>query len=87
MRRRLRHRTLHLGLTAMSAAMVCAGSAPAGPPQSAGRDLVITHARLMTVSHGTIPDGAIWIHDGRIAAVGASVAAPAGAQTIDAGGR
>ncbi len=41
----------------------------------------------MTVSHGTIARGTIWIHDGKIAAVGESVQAPAHALVIDAGGR
>jgi len=40
----------------------------------------------MTASHGTILDGSVWVHDGKIAAVGTSVTVPAGALVIDGGG-
>lgn len=41
----------------------------------------------MTVTHGTIQHGSLWIHNGKIAGVGASVNAPAGATAIDASGK
>lgn len=41
----------------------------------------------MTVTHGTIQHGSLWIHNGKIAEVGASVNAPAGATAIDANGK
>lgn len=47
---------------------------------------VIRNARIVTVSGATIENGSIVIQDGKIAAVGASVNAPSGAQTIDAKG-
>jgi imidazolonepropionase-like amidohydrolase len=47
---------------------------------------VIRNARVVTVSGATIENGSIVIQDGKIAAVGASVNAPGGAQTIDAKG-
>lgn len=47
---------------------------------------VIRNARIVTVSGATIENGSIVIQDGKIAAVGASVDAPSGAQTIDAAG-
>jgi imidazolonepropionase-like amidohydrolase len=46
----------------------------------------IRNARIVTVSGADIEGGTIVISDGRIAAVGASVAVPAGAQEIDARG-
>jgi len=50
--------------------------------------LAITNARILTVSHGEIPSGTVLVgDDGRIAAVGADVAIPAGAEVKDAGGR
>src|SRR5690242_10679381 len=53
----------------------------------AADELVIKNARIMTASHGTIPNGSVYIKDGKIAAVGASVNAPASAKVIDAGGK
>jgi imidazolonepropionase-like amidohydrolase len=46
----------------------------------------IRNARIVTVSGADIESGTIVIRDGKIAAVGASVAVPAGAQEIDARG-
>jgi imidazolonepropionase-like amidohydrolase len=46
----------------------------------------ITNARIVTVSGGVIENGTVVIRDGKIAAVGASVTIPAGAETIDAKG-
>jgi len=58
--------------------------------QSAGavhHDIVIKNAMVMTVTHGNIANGSIYIKDGKIAAVGETVNAPAGATVIDAGGK
>ncbi|HUG26973.1 MAG TPA: amidohydrolase family protein [Gemmatimonadales bacterium] len=46
----------------------------------------IQNARIVPVSGAVIERGTVVISDGRIAAVGASVAVPAGAQIIDASG-
>lgn len=46
----------------------------------------ITNARIVTVSGSTIEKGTIVIRDGLIAAVGASVSAPADARVIDGNG-
>jgi imidazolonepropionase-like amidohydrolase len=57
----------------------------AGP--AAAQTYAITNARIETVTAaGTIPNGTIVIKDGKIAAVGAGVSAPAGATVIDAKG-
>jgi imidazolonepropionase-like amidohydrolase len=50
-------------------------------------DFVIRNATVMTVTHGTIEHGSVWIHNGKIAGVGATVDAPSGAKTIDAAGK
>jgi len=50
-------------------------------------DLVIKNATVMTASHGTIQHGSVWLHNGKIAGVGATVSAPAGATVIDATGK
>jgi imidazolonepropionase-like amidohydrolase len=76
---------LVMGVLAASLASNGASRAD-GPPRS-DKDLVIVNATLMTVSHGTIPHGSIWIHDGKIAGVGPSVPAPPDARIIDAAGR
>ncbi len=56
-------------------------------PGAPARDFVIKNATVMTASHGTIQHGAVWVHEGKIAAVGATVNAPAGAMVIDATGK
>ena len=43
----------------------------------------ITHAKIFTLASTPIEDGTLVIKDGRIAAVGAAVEVPAGAQVID----
>jgi imidazolonepropionase-like amidohydrolase len=56
--------------------------------QTGGSGVVlIKDATILTVSHGNIPKGSILIRDGKIAEVGPSVAAPAGATVIDATGQ
>src|SRR5258707_1472271 len=54
--------------------------------QSSAGDIAITHAKIFTLAGPPIQDGTVLIHDGKIAAVGAGVAVPAGAQVIDAKG-
>jgi imidazolonepropionase-like amidohydrolase len=58
--------------------------------QSAGslpHDVVIKNAIVMTVTHGNIKNGSVYIKDGKIAAVGETVNAPANATVIDAQGK
>src|SRR5215467_11961911 len=54
--------------------------------QSQPSTYAITHAKIFTVSGTPIEDGTLVIRDGKIAAVGANVEVPAGAQVIDAKG-
>ncbi len=49
-------------------------------------DTAITHAKIFTLAGPPIEDGTVVIHEGKIAAVGASVSIPAGAKVIDAKG-
>jgi imidazolonepropionase-like amidohydrolase len=46
----------------------------------------ITHAKIFTLADSPVDDGTVVIRDGKIAAVGANVEVPAGAQVIDAKG-
>src|SRR6476619_8393662 len=50
-------------------------------------DVVIKGGTILTVTHGKIENGSIYIHDGKIAAVGQTVNAPANATVIDATGK
>jgi imidazolonepropionase-like amidohydrolase len=50
-------------------------------------DVVIKNATIMTVTHGNIKNGSVYVRDGKIAAVGESVNAPAGTTVIDAQGK
>ena len=57
------------------------------PVPGPARLVAITNATIMTANKGTIQKGTIVIRDGKIAAVGADVPVPAGAQVIDGNGR
>jgi imidazolonepropionase-like amidohydrolase len=54
---------------------------------TAPRVVALRGATLVTVTRGTIPNGTIVLRDGKIAAVGANVSVPAGAEVIDATGK
>jgi imidazolonepropionase-like amidohydrolase len=54
--------------------------------QTAPSTYAITHAKVFTLAGNPIDDGTLIIGDGKIAAVGANVEVPAGAQVIDAKG-
>ena len=62
------------------------GARPANAQTNAATDYAITHAKIFTLAGPPIEDGAVVIRDGKIAAVGAGVPIPAGAQVIDAKG-
>ncbi len=49
--------------------------------------LAITNATVLTVTKGTLTRGTVIVKDGRIAAVGADIAVPSGAEVVDATGR
>jgi len=50
-------------------------------------DVVIRGGTILTITHGKIENGSIYIHNGKIAAVGTTVDAPANAAVIDATGK
>src|SRR5256885_8395170 len=62
---------------------VPAATSPAGPQT----DLLIRNATVLTVTHGVIQNGSVLVHNGKIAQVGSTIAAPAGATVIDATGK
>jgi imidazolonepropionase-like amidohydrolase len=57
-------------------------SAQSQPPSV----VALTHAKIFTLAGPAIENGTLVIRDGKIAAVGANVEVPAGAQVIDAKG-
>ncbi len=77
-------------LRALLAAATACLAAPllvAQPTTSPASDVVISHATVMTVTHGTLEHASVWLHDGKIAGVGDAVKAPAGAIVIDGTGK
>jgi len=62
-------------------------SAFAQSASSEQKDVVIKNAIVMTVTHGNIKNGSVYIKNGKISAVGENVNAPASATVIDAGGK
>src|SRR6266849_8709158 len=75
---------LSLAVLALLPFRVLAPQAAAPPSHS---DVLIKNAVVMTVTHGNIKNGSIYIKDGKIAAVGENVDAPSSATVIDAGGK
>jgi imidazolonepropionase-like amidohydrolase len=65
----------------------CALTALAMAAPASAETVAITHARILTAAAaGEIAQGTVVIRDGKIAAVGANAAIPAGARVIDAQG-
>jgi imidazolonepropionase-like amidohydrolase len=84
---RVDERLLSFAATASALWLICLGaSAQAQQAASAPVDIVFINATVMTASHGTIEHGAVWVHAGKIAGVGATVNAPASATVVDATG-
>src|SRR5438874_2753423 len=62
------------------------GAAQSEPPKKSA-EVLIRNAVVMTVTHGNIQNGSVYVKDGKIAAVGKDVSTPPGATIIDAGGK
>ncbi len=75
---------LSLAVLALLPFRVLAQQAAAPPSHS---DVLIKNAVVMTVTHGNIQSGSVYIKDGKIAAVGKDVKAPSTATVLDAGGK
>jgi len=65
---------------------LAAGSLAAQQP-AAHNEVLIKNGTILTITHGTIQNGSIYIKDGKIAAVGQVVEAPPTARVIDATGK
>ncbi|HUG53988.1 MAG TPA: amidohydrolase family protein [Vicinamibacteria bacterium] len=75
-----------LALAALALALAAAGAA-AQTEAPAARPIAIRGARLVTVAGGVIERGTIVLQGGTIAALGADVAVPAGAEVVDGAGK
>ncbi|HVP44201.1 MAG TPA: amidohydrolase family protein [Terriglobales bacterium] len=62
-------------------------SAQSQAPSVGHNEVLIRNGTILTVTHGTIKNGSVYIKDGKIAAVGANVTAPPSAKVIDATGK
>jgi imidazolonepropionase-like amidohydrolase len=60
---------------------------PQAQTRAAGSVVAIRNATLVTVTRGTIQNGTIVLRDGKIAAVGANVTVPPGADVVDGTGK
>lgn len=78
--------TTYLGLSFTIALLLISAQAQQSPV-AGHNDVLIKNAMVMTVTHGNIKNGSVYIKDGKIAAVGANVTAPASATVVDAGGK
>lgn len=54
---------------------------------SAAETILIRNVTVLTVTKGTVENGSVLIEDGKIAAVGTNVSAPAGAAVVDGTGK
>ena len=87
MRRSLRHASIVLVLAGALVLPWHAAWSPGVQARQAATGVVaIRNATILTVTRGTIPNGTIVIRNGKIAAVGTSVAVPSGADIFDATG-
>src|SRR5208283_4863920 len=81
-----RMRLISIKKLALLCAWLMLAAASALAQSAAHHDVVIKNATVMTVTHGNIKNGSVYVKDGKIAAVGENVNAPASAMIIDAGG-
>ena len=79
--------TISAAVWVMLAVLTAIATAQQATVPATHNDVVIRNATVMTVTHGNIPNGSVYIKDGKIVAFGANVSAPASATLIDAGGK
>ena len=76
-----------LGLLSGASGVARENEAKASAAANPAPALLIRNATILTVTHGALENGDILIKDGKIAAVGSGLKAPADAQVIDASGQ
>jgi imidazolonepropionase-like amidohydrolase len=72
-------------VASLAIAAVCLSSRPS-QAQGGSNVMLVKNATILTVTKGTIQHGSILVRNGKIAEVGANVAAPSGANVIDGTG-
>src|SRR5438045_9783343 len=82
-----RHVRIRLQIAAMFVTSFATRASAQSEIQKKPAEVLIKNAVVMSVTHGNIQNGSIYIKDGRIAAVGKDLAAPPAATVIDAGAR
>jgi imidazolonepropionase-like amidohydrolase len=80
-------RTLSAGLWSRAALIGGAAAAFLAPGALAAQDIAIKNATILTITRGDIANGTIVVRNGKITAVGADVAVPAGVKVIDGTGK
>jgi imidazolonepropionase-like amidohydrolase len=78
--------SLSKNLTGLAAAAFCILLPVHAAAQQTATVFAITHAKIVTLAGSPIDDGTLVIKDGKIAAIGAAVEIPAGAQVIEGKG-
>ncbi len=82
----IKNKLMLVGVVAsLAIAAVCLSSRPS-QAQGGSNVMLIKNATILTVTKGTIQHGSILVRNGKIAEVGANVAAPSGANVIDGTG-
>ena len=77
----------HMRLTISSARAAIVAGVLAIPAVLGAQDVAIRNATIITIANGDIPNGTIVVRGGKITAVGANVAIPAGIRVIDGTGK
>ena len=77
----------HMRLTISSARAAFVAGVLAIPAVLGAQDVAIRNATIITIANGDIPNGTIVVRAGKITAVGANVAIPAGIRVIDGTGK
>src|SRR3954451_19018668 len=79
--------TAHSMTRLVIAALALAPALALAQGQTAAGNMLIKNATVLTVTKGTLQNADILIRNGKIAQIGQNLAAPAGAQVIDATGK
>src|SRR5256885_8486269 len=82
-----RHVRIRLQIAAMFVTSFATRASAQSEIQKKPAEVLIKNAVVMSVTHGNIQNGSVYMKDGRIAAVGKDLAAPPGATVIDAVGK
>src|SRR4051812_8921274 len=85
--RHVRLAARHLSLAALLAVFLAVWAGAQDKSVTPPHDVVIKGGTVLTITHGDIQNGSVWIHDGKIAGVGTTVNAPADAVVVNATGK